>query len=185
MLAALTDAAALAAPQPQAGASDLNIEAIKECISEGDGLWMTCSGCHESEDGYDVGHYPHSHIFGCKLGGGCSECGGLGAVWDTTDYEDMADHLIAEDQAGASEPVRARLAEYICHRFICASDDCYGCNPGSVALEHADTILRMVATPSPTAAERTECGCTDECLHKPDCVFERDAMSGAKGNENG
>jgi hypothetical protein len=35
------------------------------------------------------------------------------------------------------------------------------------------------ATPSPTAAERTECGCTDECLHKPDCVFERDPQESA------
>ena len=22
-------------------------------------------------------------------------------------------------------------------------------------------------------ADKTECGCTDECMHKPDCVFDR------------
>ena len=46
-------------------------------------------------------------------------------------------------------------------------------------------LQALYATPSPTAAERPECGCTDECLHKPDCVFERDAVSGAKGSKNG
>ena len=39
----------------------------------GCGCWVTCTGCHESEDGYDVGHYPFSEILGCKIGGGCSE----------------------------------------------------------------------------------------------------------------
>lgn len=66
---------------------------IKERIAEGDGLWMTCTGCHESEDGHDIGFYPHSDVFGCKLGGGCSECGGIGAVWDTTDYAAMGEEL--------------------------------------------------------------------------------------------
>ena len=72
-------------------------ENVKERITEGDGIWMTCTGCHESEDGYDVGYYPYSEAFGCKLGGGCSECGGIGAVWDTTDYGAMADEMSAED----------------------------------------------------------------------------------------
>lgn len=66
---------------------------VKERLAEGDGVWMTCTGCHESEDGYDVGYYPHSKVFGCKLGGGCSECGGIGAIWDTTDYEAMGEEF--------------------------------------------------------------------------------------------
>lgn len=56
----------------------------------GHGFWYTCSGCHESEDGYPNGHYSRSAVLGCTLGSGCSECGGIGAVWDGTDYEDMA-----------------------------------------------------------------------------------------------
>lgn len=66
---------------------------VKERLAEGDGVWITCTGCHESEDGYDVGHYPHSRVFGCKMGSGCAECGGLGAVWDTTDYAAMGEEF--------------------------------------------------------------------------------------------
>jgi hypothetical protein len=44
-------------------------------------LWETCSGCHESEDGHDVGEYTFSEIFQCKQGSGCHECGGIGVVW--------------------------------------------------------------------------------------------------------
>jgi hypothetical protein len=72
---------------------------VRECVKEyaEDGFWNTCSGCHESEDGYDVGHYPFSESFNCKLGGGCSECGGIGAIWDTTDYDAMAREMLACD----------------------------------------------------------------------------------------
>jgi hypothetical protein len=86
-----------AAPQPPLSAGeavkDVDAERIREVVAEGPGHWRTCSGCHESEDGYDIGVYPHSAVFGCKLGGGCSECGGLGAVWDATDYSDIGEFL--------------------------------------------------------------------------------------------
>lgn len=64
---------------------------IREVVAEGDGFWRTCSGCHEAEDGHDVGHYPFSPEMGCTLGGGCGECGGLGAIWDGTDYTGFGD----------------------------------------------------------------------------------------------
>jgi hypothetical protein len=87
---------------------------IKERLAEGDGVWVTCTGCHESEDGYDNGHYPHSDVFGCKLGGGCSECGGIGAIWDTTDYGAMAEDIMATDaRADAQAPMRADIAQMI------------------------------------------------------------------------
>ncbi|MES2845625.1 MAG: hypothetical protein V4747_11400 [Pseudomonadota bacterium] len=60
------------------------------------GFWRSCTGCHETEDGHDVGHYPYSRALKCKLGGGCSECGGLGAVWDNLDYS-----LVNENPAPA------------------------------------------------------------------------------------
>jgi hypothetical protein len=66
-------------------------EIVKECEVDGVGLWRTCSGCYESVDGYPVGHYPFSRAFSCVLGAGCRECGGIGAVWDTTDYADMGE----------------------------------------------------------------------------------------------
>ncbi|MPQ71457.1 hypothetical protein [Pseudomonas sp. MWU12-2323] len=54
------------------------------------GFWDSCSGCHETEDGHPVGKYPYSQLFGCALGAGCGECGGIGAVWDSTDYDEVA-----------------------------------------------------------------------------------------------
>ena len=63
---------------------------IKERLEEGDGIWRTCSGCYEAEAGYP-NYYPHSSVFNCTIGGGCSECGGLGTVWDTTDYATMGE----------------------------------------------------------------------------------------------
>lgn len=78
-------------------------QGIQDRLAEGDGVWATCTGCHESEDGYDNGHYPHSEIFGCKLGGGCGECGGIGAIWDTTDYGALADDIIAADARAVAQ----------------------------------------------------------------------------------
>jgi hypothetical protein len=69
---------------------------VKERLEEGDGFWRSCSGCYETEDGQNVHSYPHSNVFGCVLGGGCRECGGIGAVWDTTDYAAMGEELASE-----------------------------------------------------------------------------------------
>lgn len=56
-------------------------------LKEDHGFWDSCSGCHETEDGHPVGQYPYSEIMGCALGSGCSECGGIGAVWENNDYD--------------------------------------------------------------------------------------------------
>ncbi|KKC24903.1 hypothetical protein [Sphingomonas sp. SRS2] len=74
-------------------------EHVRELVEiNGDGFWSPCSGCYETEDGYPVGSYPHSAVLRCVLGGGCSECGGIGAVWDNTDYADMAEWMIRQDR---------------------------------------------------------------------------------------
>lgn len=67
-------------------------DAVENC--EGAGNWMSCSGCHELNDGYPTG--PYSPALKCHLGLGCTECGGLGAIWDTTDYAAMGDWLAKE-----------------------------------------------------------------------------------------
>ena len=36
---------------------------------------QSCSGCHETEDGHSIGVYPIHPKHGCKIGGGCFECG--------------------------------------------------------------------------------------------------------------
>jgi hypothetical protein len=53
---------------------------------ENSGFWYTCSGCCETSDGY-TNDYPYSDVFQCTLGSGCSECGGIGARWDNTEYD--------------------------------------------------------------------------------------------------
>ena len=89
---------------------------IAEALEAKDGFWRSCTGCHETEDGYDVGHYSFSPVFKCKVGGGCGECGGLGVVWDSTDYEDMAKWSMEQDRIEASRREELRkLADAIGH----------------------------------------------------------------------
>lgn len=83
-------------------------------VAEGSGSWRSCSGCYDTEDGHPTQRYPHSKIFGCDLGNGCSECGGLGVVWDDTDYEDMARHMLSEK----SEAVPTSLAGQVPDGYV-------------------------------------------------------------------
>jgi len=69
------------------------LKGIASVLNDGGGFWRDCSGCHESNEGHPAG--PYSDFFRCYLGMGCSECGGIGAVWDSTAYEDMARALRA------------------------------------------------------------------------------------------
>ena len=46
-----------------------------------EGWWHSCSGCHETIDGHETGHFPFSDKHNCYLGAGCDECDGVGAVW--------------------------------------------------------------------------------------------------------
>lgn len=64
---------------------------IGEVIAEGDGFWRACSGCQESVDGaVSQTDYPYDEMFRCHPGSGCGECGGIGVVWDNTDYAAIA-----------------------------------------------------------------------------------------------
>lgn len=89
--AALTEASA----QPSSPWQPIELRGIAETLDEGSGFWRACSGCHELDDGHDTG--PYSETLRCVLGGGCAECGGIGAVWDATDYAAMADALAANE----------------------------------------------------------------------------------------
>lgn len=83
-----------ARPQPAGTAGvPIELQGVSEAVAEGDGFWRSCSGCHELNEGHDTG--PQSKVFKCALGNGCSECGGIGAIWDTTDYDEMGDALAA------------------------------------------------------------------------------------------
>ena len=89
------------------------IESLKSGIERqrDDGFWRSCSGCFETVDGYSS--QPVDEIFNCQLGCGCRQCGGIGAVWDNTDYDDMVSFMLAEDEADErNERIRKALEFY-------------------------------------------------------------------------
>lgn len=54
---------------------------VAEQLAEGSGWWDACTGCHETGGGRPVCSYHYSEALRCSLGRGCTECGGIGAVW--------------------------------------------------------------------------------------------------------
>lgn len=109
----LARASQAAAPASPTAEVPIELADVKETLAKGDGFWRSCSGCHETEDGHPVGKYPYSKILECALGAGCSECGGIGAVWDNTDYRAMGNAferagLLNSPDAQAALPAEAR-----------------------------------------------------------------------------
>jgi predicted nuclease with TOPRIM domain len=49
------------------------------------GRWYACTGCHESDEGHPTGTY--NAALRCHVGGGCFECGGIGARWEQFDED--------------------------------------------------------------------------------------------------
>lgn len=88
---------------------DYTRQRIKEWIDEGDGFWRACSGCQEGEDGYvSENDYPFDPMFRCQPGGGCSECGGIGVLWDDgRGYDDIA----ADEEPAALAQPRAAMGD--------------------------------------------------------------------------
>jgi len=74
---------------------------LRECIEHAErewgGAWVSCSGCHESVEGQEVGHNPYSEIFKCYLGSGCGECGGIGAIWHVPSAEESQQDRMWDD----------------------------------------------------------------------------------------
>lgn len=123
------------------------------------GFWRSCSGCHELNEGHDTG--PHSPSFGCALGLGCRECGGLGAVWDDTDYADMAKSMMCAGTPATSLDV---IALVIAARAALDSEElsdsaaldkaveafasrvCYDDEGGSLPEAHADPCTCTIRT---------------------------------------
>jgi hypothetical protein len=80
--------------QPAQSAPANDAERIAEVVSEesANGAacgWISCSGCHETNEGAETGFYPYSNTFKCYVGSGCSECGGLGVVWEYWSEADL------------------------------------------------------------------------------------------------
>lgn len=106
--------ALLASPPAQTAAVDG--ECIRGVIEEGGHCgaacgWRSCTGCHETREGAETGDYPYSKEFGCYVGSGCCECGGIGVVWEYCSkdaLDDMArdlDHAALASQAAGEVAV--------------------------------------------------------------------------------
>jgi len=76
---------------------DMIADSVAEVVDGGSGHWRSCSGCHETDQGQETGAYPYSQTFRCYIGAGCSECGGIGAVWDNIDYADFAESFLKDE----------------------------------------------------------------------------------------
>lgn len=108
-----------------AGSEDADrlLEARIAVVVEQEGLdgaacgWRPCTGCHETNEGASTGFYPRSKLFGCEIGSGCRECGGLGVVWE---------HYPASALASMGEEAHADLCPICAKPFkpddICATD---------------------------------------------------------------
>ncbi|QCP84366.1 hypothetical protein EYE35_01345 [Cereibacter sphaeroides] len=96
-------------PQPAAadGWAASLAAGVAEQMAQQDGAWVSCSGCYATDEGYPTA--ATDPVFGCALGGGCMECGGLGAVWDAPDYRDV----VAEAAAEPSPPTVAEAARVL------------------------------------------------------------------------
>jgi hypothetical protein len=65
----------------------IELVGVAEQLEQGAGAWRACSGCHELIEGHPTG--PWSETLKSYMGGGCRECGGIGAIWDSTDYSQV------------------------------------------------------------------------------------------------
>ena len=84
---------------------------VAELVEQGDGVWRSCSGCHETNDGAETGNYPFNPVFKTYQGAGCHECGGIGVIWDDTDYREMAEFCLNADDPAPSLAAQDGLVE--------------------------------------------------------------------------
>jgi hypothetical protein len=91
-------------PAPAEQSLGIELQGVAEQLADNAGFWHSCSGCHNLNEGHPTGEY--SAILKCHLGMGCSECGGVGAVWDNTDYSDYGNEQPSEHVRG-SETAKA------------------------------------------------------------------------------
>lgn len=107
--------AALASAPVAGEAVALELRGVPETIKGGAGFWRSCTGCHELNEGHDTG--PYSAILGCHLGNGCGECGGIGAIWDSTDYQAMADDMARSmgQSVSAAPQASAEAFDFVAH----------------------------------------------------------------------
>lgn len=104
----------------------LLLDSVREQVEEAalsgrDGVWLTCSGCADSAEGVlDSRAYPFVEAFGCQLGAGCHECGGIGAVWDTTNWDDFGQSMLSAEASPPAE-IRPEAGERVTDEMVQAA----------------------------------------------------------------
>ncbi|MFM0046068.1 hypothetical protein PQQ99_36795 [Paraburkholderia sediminicola] len=133
------------------GTTPIEFAGVAAAIGSGNGEWRICAGCHESEDGHPVGKYPYSETLGCELGVGCSDCGGIGAVWDDTDYGAMSKAEATAALAPRRSEDAAQAADAERYRFINATAE--QCDSGWVRYWRLNTVDMPIDQPRATLDE--------------------------------
>lgn len=103
-------------------AAVVDAAAVSEAMEDNGGCWVSCSGCHELNEGVPTG--PFSDAMKCHLGIGCRECGGIGAIWDTTDYSDYGSEL--QSDASAIQPDPAALSHALTQAHVAGMREAAG-----------------------------------------------------------
>lgn len=86
------------------------IERIGDIMEGGAGFWRACSGCQESNEGsVSTKDYPYSAAYRCQPGSGCRECGGIGVIWDDTDYSHYGEGPQPDPRDAEIERLRSEL----------------------------------------------------------------------------
>jgi hypothetical protein len=119
----------------------IELAGVAEQLEEGAGAWRACSGCHELIEGHPTG--PWSETLKSYMGGGCRECGGIGAIWDSIDYKQVHDPAPIAKAAGsrpmdeASLPTTSRLSQLEARTSCAASVNDQLTSPSQQPQSHA------------------------------------------------
>lgn len=82
---------------------------IPEEMIESGGHWRACTGCYDTEDGYPTQKYLYSPTLQTEIGCGCTECGGIGAVWWYMSDEDVAEFAKCCEEIDREIVLEARI----------------------------------------------------------------------------
>lgn len=112
---------------------------IGELVGDGIGVWRDCTGCHELNEGVSTG--PWHPVLKCHVGVGCHECGGIGAIWDATDYASMDDYL-SRERSPLTTPAPDAVARLVeAARAMCGDLD----RDGIVGEHHHREVIAAIA----------------------------------------
>lgn len=157
-------------PAPSLAAQDSwTAKRVAELVEQGDGFWQSCSGCHETNDGAETGNYPFNPVFKTYQGAGCHECGGIGVVWDNTDYREMAEFCLNADCPAPSLAAQDGLVDAL--RVIAIGEGCMNGIREELSAEALRKIARAALASIEVKSSRQKNVSPSHCF-KPWCGLE-------------